>query len=254
MANAPRKRAESGVYHVVVRGNGRQIIFYDDADRRTFLTMLARRMDENGVAVWAWCLMDNHVHLLVEDPENGLSHAMQALLTGYARYFNAKTGHVGHVFQQRFFSEPIESERYLVAAVRYIHINPEKDGIEAASAYRWSSYAEYAGGPLPIGRKLCATGSVLDVLGGPEGFTELCQCSELYEPGFEGALRLTDAEARQRAEKIARTKGLADASQVKELPRAERDTVIRQLRGNGISIKQIERLTGIGRGAIARVR
>lgn len=135
MANAPRRRSETGVYHVVVRGNGRQVLFYDDADRQAFLAMLARRTSDAGMSIWAWCLMSNHVHMLLEDQLNELSHAMQMLLTGYARYFNDKTGHVGHVFQQRFFSEPIESDRYLMAAVRYVHINPEKDGIEAASTF-----------------------------------------------------------------------------------------------------------------------
>lgn len=110
MANAPRRRSETGVYHVVVRGNGRQVLFYDDADRQAFLAMLARRTSDVGMSIWAWCLMSNHVHMLLEDQRNELSHAMQLLLTGYARYFNDKTGHVGHVFQQRFFSEPIESE------------------------------------------------------------------------------------------------------------------------------------------------
>ena len=197
--------------------------------------------------------MSNHVHMLLEDQRNELSHAMQLLLTGYARYFNDKTGHVGHVFQQRFFSEPIESERYLMAAVRYVHINPEKDGIEAASTYRWSSYAEYAGGALATKEPLCTTKPVLDVLDGPQGFVELCGGAELHEAGFEGSLHLSDAEAIRLADEIARARGFAHLMEVRKLPRAERDAVIRQLRGNGMTINQVERVTGVGRSIVARV-
>lgn len=253
MANAPRRRSETGVYHVVVRGNGRQVLFYDDADRQAFLAMLARRTSDAGMSIWAWCLMGNHVHILLEDQRNELSHAMQLLLTGYARYFNDKTGHVGHVFQQRFFSEPIESERYLMAAVRYVHINPEKDGIEAASTYRWSSYAEYTGGALATKEPLCTTKPVLDVLDGPQGFVELCGGAELHEAGFEGSLHLSDAEAIRLADEIARARGFAHLMEVRKLPRAERDAVIRQLRGNGMTINQVERVTGVGRSIVARV-
>lgn len=178
---------------------------------------------------------------------------MQMLLTGYARYFNDKTGHVGHVFQQRFFSEPIESERYLMAAVRYVHINPEKDGIEAASTYRWSSYAEYTGGALATKEPLCTTKPVLDVLDGPQGFVELCEGAELHEAGFEGSLHLSDAEAIRLADEIARARGFAHLMEVRKLPRAERDAVIRQLRGNGMTINQVERVTGVGRSIVARV-
>lgn len=67
MANAPRRRSETGVYHVVVRGNGRQVLFYDDADRQAFLAMLARRTSDAGMSIWAWCLMSNHVHMLLDD-------------------------------------------------------------------------------------------------------------------------------------------------------------------------------------------
>ena len=110
MPRAPRATAESGFYHVILRGNGRQIIFEDDADRRAFLELLVKRAEDAGIHVLAWCLMENHVHLVLEDPTQALSEMMQRLSGGYAQRFNRKSGRVGHVFENRFKSCPIENE------------------------------------------------------------------------------------------------------------------------------------------------
>ena len=106
MPTAPRRISESGLYHVVARGNGKQLIFTDDADREIFRSYLARFASEDGLSVIAWCLMDNHVHLVVQDDSRQLAHAVGGLLGAYAKYFNRITGHVGSVFQPRSFSEP----------------------------------------------------------------------------------------------------------------------------------------------------
>lgn len=126
---AARRESESGYYHVVARGNGKQIIFESNDDRATFVRMLGESSSAAGVKIIAWCLMENHVHMVLEDADGRMSEAMRMLLSRYARYFNERTGHVGHVFQERFFSEPIEGDRYLLAAVRYVHLNPERAGV-----------------------------------------------------------------------------------------------------------------------------
>ena len=107
MARQPRQRSQSGFYHVMVRGNGRQVIFSNDTDRRAFLHMLRTCLGDNGIELIAWCLMDNHAHLLVSDRDAELTAMMHALETRYARYFNETTGHVGSVFQGRFKSKAI---------------------------------------------------------------------------------------------------------------------------------------------------
>lgn len=251
MPSAPRTVSESGLYHVVARGNGKQLIFTDDADRSTFLAYLERFAEADEIQVIAWCLMDNHVHLVVEDQAQHLGVAVGSLLGAYAKYFNQKTGHVGSVFQPRFFSEAIDTDDYLLATVRYVHINPAKAGICPASDYRWSSYREYAEGS---GSSLCSTAVVLDMLQGPNGFVELCAGGQPSDIGFEGVVKLSSDEALEVANGIAASFGCADASAVKALPAARRNEVIAALRGNGLTIKQIERLTGIGTGVIARVR
>lgn len=162
-----RAVSESGFYHVILRGDGKRQIFEDDADRRAFLSLVECCLVARGVDVVAWCLMSNHVHLVVCDTEESLSEAVGSLAMRYARRFNSRTGHVGHVFQERFRSSPIESDAYLLEAVRYVHNNPEKSGICRAEEYTWSSYSEYV-----AGSKICDTEVILDMLGGVEGFKE----------------------------------------------------------------------------------
>ena len=126
MATDARKMSESGYYHAIARGNGRQLIFEDDDDRLLLLQKLEEVFAQKHIVVIAWCLMDNHFHLALFDREQALSAAFQAVLSSYARLHNRKTGHSGHLFDARFWSEPIKSDAQLLETVRYIHDNPQK--------------------------------------------------------------------------------------------------------------------------------
>ena len=245
MPRAPRAIAESGFYHVILRGNGKQIIFEDDADRRVFLELLARRAGDAGIRVLAWCLMDNHVHMVLEDPEQGLSEMMQRLSGDYAQRFNRKSGRVGHVFESRFKSCAIESDAYLLQAIRYVHDNPENAGICSATEYPWSSYHEYVG----LG-EISDTSLALDMLGGIEGFVAFSHPEQRRTYRFDRRARVPDEEV----SKVARLAlGDLPAHEVKALPKTERDQRLLDLREVGLSVKQIERLTGIGTCTISRV-
>ena len=112
-----------------MRGVGRQLIFEDDGDRQMLLEKLGKLSDEGCLVVYAWCLMSNHLHILVKEGLEPLATAMKRLGVSYAMRFNLKTGHVGHVFQDRFSSEPVDSDEYFLTVVRYIHNNPEKAGM-----------------------------------------------------------------------------------------------------------------------------
>ena len=244
MPRAPRWQSKSGFYHVIFRGNGRQLLFEDDEDRSRFLALLEKKTSEYGVAIIAWCLMSNHVHLLLDDGDAMLSQSMHALATAYARYFNGKSGHVGAVFQDRFTSVAISDDGQLLQTVRYIHENPEKAGIARASEYRWSSYGEYRWGARIIKDAL-----VLEMIGGREGFEQFCT-DDRFASGY---LRTTKRVPDDAAAEVARSVlGDVEPAQLKALPRERRDAGLRELRGAGITIKQIERLTGIGRSTISR--
>ncbi len=244
MPRMTRLLSDSGFYHVVLRGNGKQLLFEDDADRRQFLQLLREKTDTDGIAVIAWCLMSNHVHLLLEDTKDTLSHMMHALATAYARRFNEKTGHVGAVFQGRFFSAPIKCDRQLLQAVRYLHENPVKAGIARAADYPWSSYREYV-----HGRGIADTSLVLDMVGGKDGFLRMSENARYGSYYFKTTKLVPDDEAAEAARLLL---GGADPATLKACSRLYRDEALRTLRRAGMTVKQIERLTGIGHSTISR--
>ena len=245
MPRAPRATAESGFYHVILRGNGKQIIFEDDADRRVFLKLLAKRAGDAGAHVLAWCLMENHVHLVLEDPAQTLSEMMQRLSGDYAQRFNRKSGRVGHVFENRFKSCPIENETYLLQAIRYVHDNPENAGICPAPEYPWSSYHEYVGLS-----EIADTHLMLDMLGGVDGFIAYSQPETKRSYRFDRRARVPEGEASEVARLVL---GELPAHEVKALPKVARNKALQEMRNMGLSVRQIERLTGVGHGTISRV-
>lgn len=130
-----------GIYHVTSRGNRRQAIFHDDDDRRSFLALRHCVVRRCGWGLHAYCLMTNHFHLLVETPQPNLSFGMQRLKSGYAGYFNERHALVGHLFEQRFGSELIESEDYFAETLRYIAFNPVRAGLcDHPKDWPWSSF------------------------------------------------------------------------------------------------------------------
>ncbi|MEL7564820.1 MAG: transposase [Dehalobacterium sp.] len=144
MPRQMRVQSRTKIYHVMIRGNEKRNLFLDDEDRRKFLDLLREKNKEHKYAIYAYCLMENHVHLVINEGEDEISRIMKRINTSYAYYFNNKYHRVGHVFQDRFRSEAIEREKYLLAVVRYIHNNPVKAGVVANLAeYHWSSFNDY---------------------------------------------------------------------------------------------------------------
>lgn len=238
-------------YHITTRGNGRQILFERDDDRHAILRMLERQLNRTRVTVLAWCLMDNHIHLLLRDPHDELVSFMQGLLTSYARYFNGRTGHVGHVFQNRFGRSPISDMKYLLTAVRYIHLNPETAGIAVRDKYRWSSFGEYAG-TRRLG--ITDTSVVIQELGSQAGFLEWSLNSQLDDEPWPALdrIRWRRGEELRAAAAALREMGVNSPQQVKRLKGTGRKRALMALSRCGLSIRQIERVTGIGKSSIAR--
>ena len=246
MSRGARQVSESGFYHVMMRGCGRQILFEDDGDRLRFLSLLSEMLTRSSVVLIAWCLMTNHVHLLVGDEGRMLSEALHDLASAYAGYFNRKTGHVGAVFGGRFKSVPVESEAQLVAAARYIHDNPEKGGICPAEEYEWSSFGEY------VGKKQLLISDVsvlLEMLGGAEGFLEFSYSDAHAVNYLRCGKRISDADVQAAAKEI-----LGDISplEIKSMPQVKRAEALAKLRSIGLSWRQLEMLTGIGVSSIRR--
>jgi putative transposase len=147
MARLPRLTVPGLPHHVIQRGNNRQEVFRDAADCQRFLALLAELAPATNVALHAFVLMPNHVHLLVTPAESGsLSRLMQALGRRYAAWFNKRHARTGSLWEGRFRASVIESERYLFACSRYIEMNPVRAGLVSDPAeYRWSSFAHHVG-------------------------------------------------------------------------------------------------------------
>jgi REP element-mobilizing transposase RayT len=146
MARKPRIELEGGLYHVITRGNDRKVIFHQPADYKKFLSLLELQKLRLPFFLYAYCLMPNHVHLLLERQRDAVGRIMHRLLTGYARYYNRRYGSVGHVLQGRYKAFLCQSDTYLCRLVRYIHLNPVRAGMVAQPQdYSYSSHQSYLG-------------------------------------------------------------------------------------------------------------
>jgi REP element-mobilizing transposase RayT len=168
MPRDARRKSESGIYHIMVRGINRQNIFHDDEDLQRYLETIVRMKKENRFKVYGFCLMTNHVHMLVQEGEEEISLIMKRIGTSYAWWYNSKYNRVGHVFQDRFKSEGIDNDAYLFSVIRYIHNNPVLAGMaKEPEEYRWSSCRLYYGQKeYPVG--LTDTGFILGLFANNE--------------------------------------------------------------------------------------
>jgi putative transposase len=144
MARKPRLYYPGALYHVMLRGNGGQLIFFSDSDRKYFYHLLEDGINCYSYRVHAFCLMSNHVHLAIQVGNIPLSKIIQNLSFRYTRFINAKTHKIGHLFQGRYKAILVESDRYLKELVRYIHLNPIRAKItNNLDDYEWSSHKSY---------------------------------------------------------------------------------------------------------------
>ncbi len=247
MPRAPRQRSETGYYHVTLRGNGKQNLFETDTDRTALLDAVRSSFTCREISLIAWCLMSNHIHLVIDDPHDHISEALHRVTTTYAAYLNHETGHTGHVFEGRYRSVPIRDDKQLLAAVRYVHDNPLRGMGVSPGRYPWCSYSEYASGASTY----ADIGSLLDMLGGVQGFTaiSLHEDPEPYRPAFR---KYAEADEREQVARSVFNAFGCTATSIKELPKETRDRVLSALCDGGISIAHVQRLTGIGEWTIRK--
>ena len=154
MPRRQREKSNSKIYHVIVKGIDNQDIFYDDQDRNYFLNQILKLKKVFNYEVYSYCLMTNHVHIVIKNEEKMLSKIMQSLMIRYVYYFNTKYERTGSLVQNRFKSKCVENQRYFLEVCRYIHRNPEKAGMAKTEKYKWSSYKEYLGKEKIINKKV----------------------------------------------------------------------------------------------------
>jgi len=137
-------------HHITQRGNNRATVFFDDEDRQMYLKILAGYAEKHHIQIWAYCLMNNHIHLLaVPEAETSLACGIGLTNQVYTQYLNRKLNQSGRIWQNRFFSCVVENNQYLWAVARYIERNPLKVGlVENAETYRWSSAKAHMTGAI----------------------------------------------------------------------------------------------------------
>ena len=146
MPRKPRRQSSTGYYHAMARGNSKENVFQNDNLKKLYIKTINEIASEEEVSIVAYCIMSNHVHLLLKTEINSLTDFFKRINIRYASNYNLINDRIGHVFQDRFRSEPVEDDTYLVQVVRYIHNNPVKAGIVSSPGdYQWSSYNEYTG-------------------------------------------------------------------------------------------------------------
>jgi REP-associated tyrosine transposase len=146
MARPLRLEFPGALYHVTARGNARQLIYRDEEDRRLYLDLLGKEIDQQGWRCYAYCLMDNHYHLLIETPEPNLVAGMRRLNGVYTQAFNRRHRRVGHLFQGRYKAIVVDKDAYLRELCRYIVLNPVRAAaVKSPERWPWSSYRATSG-------------------------------------------------------------------------------------------------------------
>jgi putative transposase len=255
MPRTPRKKAESGIYHIMVRGTNKQVIFHDDEDRIQFLRTLKKYKNESGFQVLGWCLMNNHAHILLKEGKDSISNAMKRIGISYVWYYNMKYKTIGHLFQDRYKSEIVNSESYLLTVIRYIHQNPLKAGmVKRCSEWKWSSCSGYYGSRI-YPASLLDSDLILSLFSDDRtesiarfrNFNEALNEDHCLEDVHKK--RLTDEEAKQEIGKLK-----INIAEIKVLSKEKRNEILARIKGiEGLTQRQAARILGISLSQISRV-
>ena len=247
MARQARKRSVTGIYHVMLRGIDKRNIFLHDNDKMIFMKKLLRVKENANFGLYGYCLMDNHIHLLIRESEE-IGVSVKRVSVGYASWHNNRYGRVGHLFQNRYLSEPVESEGYLVHVLRYIHQNPLKANmVKKPEDYPWSSYNDYIsayqGNSISID-----TDMIMAYFKEQKDFEEFTNTQNDDKfVDFEGEDKFTD-EALGDIIKRKIGPGFLNEKSI-----ADRNRLIREIyNSTGVSIRQLGRVFGVDKNVVVK--
>ena len=239
MPRQQRIKSESGIYHIMLRGVNKQAIFQDDEDNLKFISILNECKAKSEFQLFAYCLMGNHVHILLQEGKEPLELIFKRLGSRYVYWYNTKYQRVGHLFQDRFKSEPVETDEYFLTVVKYIHQNPLKAGlIHDLSDFWYSSYSAYL-----KNSGFVDTGKLLEMISLEEikryhQTIEQTECLDIKET----KPRVTDEQAKEIIRKLS---GCENSYQFQQLTGDVQNEYIKQFKKHHLSIRQISRLTGV---------
>jgi putative transposase len=252
MARKARKKSKSGIYHIMMRGINKQLIFEDEKDKRKYLELLIKCKTKSEFKLFAFCLMDNHVHLLIKETEESVSDIIKRLSSSYVYWFNKKYDRCGHLFQERFKSENVETRAYFLTVLRYIHQNHVKAGL-ASTVFnsKWTSIYEYYKDSNIIDTTFTLQFFSSNTNEAIHSFTEFIQqnnndkCLEDLPNN-----RKTDTEVWE----YLNTLGIQNSSELQQMHKVIRNEILAEIKKlDGVSVRQLSRITGVSKSVIDRV-
>ena len=240
MPRQARKKSESQIYHVMLRGINQQQIFEESEDFWKFIKIIEECKAVCTFQLYAYCIMGNHVHLLIHEENESLEQIIKRIGIRYVHWYNIKYKRVGHLFQDRFKSEPVDSNEYFLTVLRYIHQNPIQSRLcKKCEDYPYSSYREYLGEAWLVDTDY--TFQQLDK-NSLVAFHHSITSESCLDIETTPKLAVTDEQAKKIIQKISKCQTI---SEFQKLDRKTRDKYLTKLREKGLSIRQISRLTGI---------
>ena len=256
MPRKARKFSNTKVYHIILRGNDKQDIFFEEQDYNKFIKEVKNTKEKYKYELFAYCLMTNHVHMVLFDKNDNLSKIMQSLAVSYSSYFSKKYDKVGHLFQNRFYSKCVETREYLIQLCRYIHQNPVKANIARTEEYSWSSYKEYI-----KQNKITETKMIMSIFGvtKTESIKNFVKFHKIEKEDLHGndyleyemKEKLTDYELEKIIEKLLKINSVMEIKRFNTEIRNQNLAKLKEIKGTSKS--QISRVTGINRKIIERV-
>lgn len=233
----------------MLRGINQQIIFEEEEDFQYFVSVLSKYKEICEYKIYAYCLMNNHIHLLLEEGTEPLAKIFKRICDKYVYWYNHKYDRIGPLFQDRFRSEPVETEEYFLVVVRYILQNPVKAGIvSSVSQYKWCNYAAFEGE-----KDFTDTEKVLSFFSGREQLLSYINADASEKCLDVSPTHYTFVSDETGKQIIQRVSGCANSSEFQKLERKVRNSYIKELRKAGLSIRQISRLTGISKSVVGSV-
>lgn len=248
MARKPRVLSDLGFYHVIMRGNNQQSIFYDKMDRKFFKQRLKKYADELGIKVYSYTLMNNHIHLELGNATQYMGLLIKKLACSYVPYFNKKYKRTGHLFHSRYFSEPIYDVEYFMNTAGYIINNPELAGFCKHNEYEWSSYNEYF---VPKRKNHIVDKDYLINIAGSETKLKL-----FFLNGWNKKSLFPSCKKNYSDETVIlfinQLFGINNPLEITH-SKNNRNSMIKQLVKIGLPIKQLSRILGISKGLIYKL-